>query len=799
MHGLARPSFLAVCLVSLCTAPSWSDDWPALRGDGSGVASGSLLSGGENVSLKLRWKKRIGSGYSSVVVADGRVIVMYADGKDDVVACLSAETGDSLWKVSVGPTFKGANGSFDGPLSTPLIHAGNVHCLSARGRLVSVGLRSGKVNWERELTEDEAAPLPLYGFTTSPVIAGDTLLLLIGAEKKLMIGVDPASGETRWAAGNDRVASQTPMVFDLNGRKIVLVSAGVNLTGVDPVDGQVLFEVPHGGGNGSAVTPVDIGDGRVLLTVDDSFSTAFVIRANGAKIVAEKAWTDRSIKNTYNIPVVHRDSVFGFSTRILTCVDPQTGKPRWRSRKPGDGFLTVVDGHLVITTKKGSLHIAEASSSRYEEVASIELFNELNWSLPAYADNAIYTRSFGEVARVDLVSDRVEISSGRESVPSLGPKFAAFLQRVKTAEGQSARTRIVDEYLGSQTSFPIAEGKIVHFVYRGPGRDVAVASDLFGARQERRMIRVPGTDLHYYTVKLPEDQRANYVFLVDYDVQADPRNPRKTVSTMYAGEMEFAVRLRNEKPLTMSWFAMPGWDPPAFLSPADGLKRGKVVKHKVPGGDKETTIPIEVCLPPGYASDTSRRYPTVYVHDGLAAREQLIELADAIHSDHANPAILVLLTAQFNPMSMSDPTAGIADYVVPFVDRTYRTIADRTGRSSYGTGFQCAAALSLVARHPELFSAASAQSPLIFDQGREQLAKAYGGVRQPVRVYIEWGRYDMFNPHENWDIRDIGRSLTKALSRNKFVTVTPRQINDSTDWRSWRGQFDKVLQFLVGE
>lgn len=786
------------------TAVAEAQDWQGLRGAGDGEFSPkSLLSTEENVRLTVRWKKSVGSGYSSVVVADGRVVVMHADGEDDAIACLDVRNGAQLWKVSVGPTFKGANGSFDGPLSTPVVFDGKAFGLSARGRLVSVDLRSGDLNWQRELAKEEEAPLPLYGFTTSPIVVKDTLVLQLGAKGKLLVGLDPSTGETKWSGGDDRVASQTPMVFELNGRELILASGGKKLTAIDPENGSVLFETPHGGGNGSSVTPVALGGGRVLLTIDDSFSSAFDLKSTGNGVSVAPAWKERSIKNTYNIPVLYSDSVFGFSTRFLTCVDTKTGKARWKNRKPGDGFLAIIDGHLIITTKEGGLHIAEASPSRYEEVASVKVFDKLNWSLPAYSDNAIFMRSFGEVARVDITSGESSMAMSDEPPLPQGARFSAFLRRVGMAESASAKSQVVDEFMKVQESFPVTEDDKVYFLYRGDCQDAAVACDVFGARQERKMVRVQGTDLHYYSLQLPENQRANYVFLIDYKVEPDRLNPRQTVSSMYAGEMEFAVRLSDEEPLKMSWFAMPKWQAPAHLAALAGPLAGAIESHEVQS-DK-VVLPIDVYLPPGYSTKLEERFPVVYIQDGTAAQKlgQLAKAAGHIYSDDnadgPAPAILVFLKRPTNPMTrLANPSKSIVDHVVPFVDKTYRTVPNRSGRAVYGTGFNCANALGLAGGNPTVFSAVSAQSPLVFDQGQEQIIKLYQGIEEPLRVYIEWGSFDMFNPHENWDIRDIGQKLATEIAKNKKLEVRAQQVNDSTDWLSWQVRLGSVLEFLCG-
>ena len=198
--------------------------------------------------------------------------------------------------------------------------------------------------------------------------------------------------------------------------------------------------------------------------------------------------------------------MYAYSTRILTCVDPSNGKPFWKTRKPGDGFLISVDGHLIINTKKGSLHLAKASKSGYEEIAGIPLFDDLVWSVPAYSNNAIFVRSLGEIARVDLVpTEDNKIIDDAIALP-LGPKFKSFLDSIKSTQSDESKFSLVDQWMKKQTEFPLTEDDIVHFVYRGDESDVALAGDFFGARQEKRMTRVEGTDLFYHSMKLKPDQ-----------------------------------------------------------------------------------------------------------------------------------------------------------------------------------------------------------------------------------------------------------------------------------------------------
>jgi S-formylglutathione hydrolase FrmB len=122
--------------------------------------------------------------------------------------------------------------------------------------------------------------------------------------------------------------------------------------------------------------------------------------------------------------------------------------------------------------------------------------------------------------------------------------------------------------------------------------------------------------------------------------------------------------------------------------------------------------PLWVSLPRGYDDDAERRYPVLYVIQGLtgqldmwtnrtAFRPNPIELADALFSgdDAPPPAIVVWVdawTSVGGSQFVDSPAVGryhtyLCDEVVPFVDARFRTLADAahrgiSGKSSGGYG-----------------------------------------------------------------------------------------------------------------
>jgi outer membrane protein assembly factor BamB len=85
----------------------------------------------------------------------------------------------------------------------------------------------------------------------------------------------------------------------------------------------------------------------------------------------EPLWSSRHVNQNSNMAVRHGGLVYGYDASFLTCVDAETGDLVWRSRPPGDGWVILVDGQLVVLTKAGSLHVVPANPDGYEERAAL--------------------------------------------------------------------------------------------------------------------------------------------------------------------------------------------------------------------------------------------------------------------------------------------------------------------------------------------------------------------------------------------------------------------------------------------
>jgi S-formylglutathione hydrolase FrmB len=147
-----------------------------------------------------------------------------------------------------------------------------------------------------------------------------------------------------------------------------------------------------------------------------------------------------------------------------------------------------------------------------------------------------------------------------------------------------------------------------------------------------------------------------------------------------------------------------------------------------------------VYLPEGYdagaAQHPARRYPVVYFLHGLGDNEQTLfnsggwTLLDDLRHRHKMGDFLIVAPEGRRSFYINS-AAGTFRYsdfflqeFMPYFEGKYRVVVGRAGRAVSGISMGGYGALRLAFAHPELFSAASAQSAALITESPQQLDAA---------------------------------------------------------------------------
>jgi outer membrane protein assembly factor BamB len=372
------------------------DEWPQWGGpQRSGVSRETKWSStGKQEPL---WKAQLGIGYSSVAVAGKRVFTLGYDKETelDVVYCLDAATGAEQWvqtyPAKILDLYHGG-----GTLTTPTVDGEYVYVSEREGKLLCLKAKSGDVVWEKEAGKEFGLDIPQWGFSASPVVSGERVILNYGK----VFAFDKKKGTPVWQTKKGYGdAYSTPIEMALGEKPALAVFTGTGLLVLAGADGAELAFTPwETRYDVNAMTPVVL-DQRVFISSGYDKGCALVDLSGKDPRVA---WESKVMRNQMSGAVHWQGHLYGFDDKVLKCIDLE-GNEKWRERGLGQGALSIADGRLIVISEEGELVIAKAASAGYEELARKKVLDGgICWTVPVLSDGVIYVRNHaGELVALD--------------------------------------------------------------------------------------------------------------------------------------------------------------------------------------------------------------------------------------------------------------------------------------------------------------------------------------------------------------------------------------------------------------
>ena len=376
-------------------------DWPGFRGSArDGIVRGVAIDTDWTKSPPVElWRRPIGPGWSSFAVRGDAIYTQEQRGNDEVVSAYSLKTGKPLWRHQDPARFWESNGG-PGPRSTPTLANGRVYTLGATGIVNALDAGTGAVIWSHNAAKDTGASVPDWGFSGSPLVAGD---LVIVPTSGVMVAYDVSTGARRWIGPEGNAGYTSPQLMTIDGVQQVVFLNGTGLTGVGIADGKPLWQ--HEWKGYPIVQPSQTPDGGLLISVDQSSGTRriAVTRDGGAWKVAER-WTTNGLKPWYNDFVVHKGHAYGFDGTILSCIDLADGTRKWKGGRYGGGQLVLLaeQDALLVISEEGGLALVSATPDQFKEIGRAPAITGKTWNHPVVAGDTLLVRNGEEMAAFRL-------------------------------------------------------------------------------------------------------------------------------------------------------------------------------------------------------------------------------------------------------------------------------------------------------------------------------------------------------------------------------------------------------------
>lgn len=410
----------------LVLGPPTATDFPAFLGPrrDNAVPDARLARDWDVRPPRLRWRASVGAGWSAFAVAGGWAFTLEQDATAQRVSARSLASGALAWSTVLDEPFAHALGGA-GPRSTPAVELdplggdGRVYALSAWGRCACLSARSGEVLWshdlpaEHGLTRAREAELAQYGRSSSPLVAGELVIVPAGGDpagsQAGLVAFDKHSGQRRWASPPRNLSYSSPGAGTLAGVEQILIVNEASLSGHAPEDGRLLWEHPWPGstsGDANVSQAVPLAPARVLVSKGYGGGGALLelaARADGSLSVRELWHASRQLRTKFTNVVVHEGSVFGLDDGMLACVELETGAQRWKAGRYGHGQILRAGGLLLVCSEEGEVFLIEPSPARENDVlARFQALEGKCWAHLALAGDVLILRNAAECAAWEL-------------------------------------------------------------------------------------------------------------------------------------------------------------------------------------------------------------------------------------------------------------------------------------------------------------------------------------------------------------------------------------------------------------
>jgi predicted alpha/beta superfamily hydrolase len=236
-----------------------------------------------------------------------------------------------------------------------------------------------------------------------------------------------------------------------------------------------------------------------------------------------------------------------------------------------------------------------------------------------------------------------------------------------------------------------------------------------------------------------------------------------------------------------------------------------------------------VYLPPSHATDPSRRFPVVYMHDGqnlfdaatsFAGEWAVDESMEALAAEGREAIVVAIPNMgarridEYSPFR--DPRLGgglasehvrfVADTVKPAIDAAYRTRPERGATIVAGSSLGGVVSLWAFFERPEVFGGALAFSPALLFAGGGMLDWIDRRGTHDGRLYVDVGFLEGSHrrrPKLNLRraVPPYVRAVRRAARRLEGRVRTFRFVEDPNgrhDEQAWARRFPDAIRFALG-
>jgi outer membrane protein assembly factor BamB len=452
MFALLRKDVLFRCSVLLLGVFAISvgaEDWPHFLGPSANGTSAetNLLDALPEGGPKIVWDLKVGTGYSAPSVRKGQLILHHRIGGEEIVQSYNAADGKAGWSYKYPSRYVDPYGYNNGPRCTPLLTEKYCYTFGAEGKLLCLDLATGKLVWERDTDKDWEIPQAFFGVGSTPLLEGDTLIVMIGGQPNSgVVGFDALTGKTKWESVGEKnwtgipmtgwpgertvgwvrtekqASYSTPVAATVNGQRQIFCLMRQGLVSINPTNGAVNFSFWFRSllnDSVNASCPIVISN-QVFISGAYYKVGSVLLEVQPDNKSVKEIWRGLGLEMHWSTPIYLDGYLYGFSGRnepdaFFRCVEYKTGKvmwerdERWRGHMPvaptyGRGSSILADGKLYTLGEAGFLGIMKPNPQKVQEISrwQVPSLHYPCWAGPVLSERNLYLRSEDHLVCIDL-------------------------------------------------------------------------------------------------------------------------------------------------------------------------------------------------------------------------------------------------------------------------------------------------------------------------------------------------------------------------------------------------------------
>ncbi|HKJ43236.1 MAG TPA: PQQ-binding-like beta-propeller repeat protein [Sunxiuqinia sp.] len=333
----------------------------------------------------------IGAGYGSPSICDDGI---YVAGMQDSTGYLYhfKHNGDMAWKTKYGQEF---TYRFPGSRGTPTLENGRLYYSGSYGDAICLDMKTGKKIWHVNIFKKFGGELVKWGYTESPLIYRDLVILQPGGINASLCALNKYDGSVVWTTPVDGNCNAycTPKLFNYKGDTLCMVCMSNNFVIFDPSTGKtkIRHELTNSHHN-HANEPIYM-DGQIFYSSGYGEGSV-MFKINNEESRLDTLWQNLNFDSKLSGIQVVNGLIYGTADNkkhwaTLHWID---GQQIFTTRKIKPGSFVMADGKFYIFTENGQIALARPTD---EGLDIISRFNS-----PAYP--AVYAFAHPVIYKGDI-------------------------------------------------------------------------------------------------------------------------------------------------------------------------------------------------------------------------------------------------------------------------------------------------------------------------------------------------------------------------------------------------------------